>query len=298
MAHTHAPPTSQAGYVDRVVTKPPDWHSLVVWDVFFNGVTTGLFLAAAVADLAMPDVFGGVARIAYMVALVALTVDLLCLVLDLGDPLRFHHMLRVFKPTSPMSLGTWCLTAYSGPLTVIVGLDLLIWLDWLPETATVVLLRKIVIATGLLPALGSSVYKGVLFSTSSQPGWKDARWFGAYLTLSAVVIGTALLLIIATWAGYGEAEALLRVGLGVLLVFGLLPLGLLMAELKPTLMHKLTATERGQNTLLVIGGGVILPLIMLLLLRDRYSMTFAALFVLMGAWVVRHVVVMLPQPRH
>ena len=45
------------------------------------------------------------------------------LVLDLGDPLRFHHMLRVFKPSSPMSLGTWSLAAYSLPLTLIVAIE-------------------------------------------------------------------------------------------------------------------------------------------------------------------------------
>ena len=28
-----------------------------------------------------------------------------------GAPERFHHMLRVAKPTSPMSVGTWILTA-------------------------------------------------------------------------------------------------------------------------------------------------------------------------------------------
>ena len=45
------------------------------------------------------------------------------LVSDLGDPLRFHHMLRVFKPSSPMSLGTWSLTVYSLPLTLIVAIE-------------------------------------------------------------------------------------------------------------------------------------------------------------------------------
>ena len=54
-----------------------------------------------------------------------LLIDLALLVLDLGDPLRFHHMLRVFKPSSPMSLGTWSLTIYSLPLTVIVATELL-----------------------------------------------------------------------------------------------------------------------------------------------------------------------------
>ena len=62
-------------------------------------------------------------RLAYPIALVLLLTDLLLLVLDLGDPLRFHHMLRVFKPYSPMSFGTWSLTLYSLPLTLIVAID-------------------------------------------------------------------------------------------------------------------------------------------------------------------------------
>src|SRR5437660_12671414 len=93
------------GYAAQPATKPPDWHGLVAWDMLFNNLTTGLFLTAAVGELTVPEVFTAVAKVAYPLALVLLLVDLACLVLDLGDPLRFHHMLRVFKPTSPMSLG-------------------------------------------------------------------------------------------------------------------------------------------------------------------------------------------------
>ncbi len=110
-----------AGYATGPVTKAPDWHGLVAWDLLFNNLTTGLFLVAALGELAAPEVFTAVAKAAYPIALVLLLADLVCLVLDLGDPLRFHHMLRVFKPSSPMSLGTWCLTIYSLPLTVIVA---------------------------------------------------------------------------------------------------------------------------------------------------------------------------------
>src|SRR5690242_13973443 len=93
------------GYSAREVTKAPEWHGLVAWDMLFNNLTTGLFLTAALGELAAPEIFTRVAKAAYPLALVLLLADLLCLVLDLGDPLRFHHMLRVFKPTSPMSLG-------------------------------------------------------------------------------------------------------------------------------------------------------------------------------------------------
>src|ERR1700730_1627922 len=98
------PATNGPGYANGPVTKAPDWHGFVAWDLLFNNLTTGLFLVAAFGDLAAPEVFATVARVAYPVALVFLLTDLMCLIFDLGDPLRFHHMLRVFKPSSPMSL--------------------------------------------------------------------------------------------------------------------------------------------------------------------------------------------------
>src|SRR5438876_1394474 len=153
-------PFNVAGYAPGRVTKAPGWHGLVAWDLLFNNLTTGLFLVAAVCDLATPEVFASVARVAYPIAPIFLVIDLACLVLDLGDPLRFHHMLRVFKPSAPMSLGTWCLTIFAVPLTVAVALSLLpaggMALAWV---------RRLVVVIVLLPALGSAGYKGVLLST-------------------------------------------------------------------------------------------------------------------------------------
>src|SRR5271154_2904588 len=116
---------SQSGYANLPVTKVPGWYGTIAWDALLNGMATGLFLAAAVSELAASAVFTPVAKVACPVALVLLLVDLGLLVLDLGDPLRFHHMLRVFKPGSPMSVGTWCLTIFSLPLTATAGLSLL-----------------------------------------------------------------------------------------------------------------------------------------------------------------------------
>src|SRR5580693_1839710 len=100
----------ETGYANMPLTKGPGWHGIIAWDALLNGMATGLFLTAAVSELAAPAVFLHVAKVAYPVALVLLLIDLGLLVLDLGDPFRFHHMLRVFKPSSPMSLGTWSLT--------------------------------------------------------------------------------------------------------------------------------------------------------------------------------------------
>src|SRR2546429_6208709 len=90
---------SYSSYANGPLTKAPDWHGLVAWDLLFNNLTTGLFLVAALGELAAPAVFSAVARVAYPVALVFLIADLLCLVLALGDPLRFPPMLRRFDPT-------------------------------------------------------------------------------------------------------------------------------------------------------------------------------------------------------
>src|SRR5689334_2513114 len=78
--------TRPAGYAHREVTQPPNWHGLVVWDVFFNALATGLFLVAAVGELAAPTAFAPVSVWAFPLALVFLLIDLALLVLDLGDP--------------------------------------------------------------------------------------------------------------------------------------------------------------------------------------------------------------------
>ncbi len=217
-----------AGYASRTVTKAPEWHGLVAWDMLFNNLTTGLFLTAALGDLAAPEVFTPVAKAAYPLALVLLLADLACLVLDLGDPLRFHHMLRVFKPTSPMSLGTWCLTIYSFPLTVVAALSLLP-----AEWPAVDVARKTAVILGIVPALGSAVYKGVLLSTTAQPGWRDSRWLGGYLTNSAFLLGCAEMLVLAVLLGQERAGSLLHPALVLLLVFNLIPLGLVMKDSEP-----------------------------------------------------------------
>src|SRR6202167_3364204 len=219
---------SQSGYANTTVTKVPGWHGIIAWDALLNGMAMGLFLAAAVSELAAPAVFIDVAKVAYPDALVLLLVDIVLLVLDLGDPLRFHHMLRVFKPSSPMSLGTWCLTIFSLPLTAAAALSLLAELGWDFEWA-----RITAVVVGLLPGFASAAYKGVLLSTNAQPGWKDARWLGGYLTNSALLLGCADLLVLSALMKHTPAAGILRTAFLVLLVLNLIPLGLLFRNLQP-----------------------------------------------------------------
>src|SRR6201999_2953353 len=216
---------SEVGYENMVVTKVPGWHGIIAWDALLNGMAMGLFLAAAVSELAAPAVFMHVAKVAYPVALVLLLIDLGLLVLDLGDPFRFHHMLRVFKPCSPMSVGTWSLTIFSLPLTAAAGLSLLAILGMDFEWA-----RILAVIAGLEPGFCSAAYKGVLLSTNAQPGWKDARWLGGYLTNSALLMGCAELLVLSVLTEQTQAIAILRTAVIVLLVLNVIPLGLLFAN--------------------------------------------------------------------
>jgi Ni/Fe-hydrogenase subunit HybB-like protein len=276
-------------YATGPVTKAPAWHGLVAWDMLFNGMTTGLFLVAAISELAVPDVFTSVAKAAYPVAFVLLLVDLLCLVLDLGDPLRFHHMLRVFKPSSPMSLGTWCLTIYSLPLTVAAAISLLpggwMSLEWV---------RRLAVIVGLLPALGSAVYKGVLLSTNAQPGWKDARWLGGYLTNSALMLGCAEMLVLSVLMKHASAAAMLRPALGLLLVLNLIPLCLLLGDLRTTLSRIYTRRELYGVVALSLGGGVLIPLFLLFVVDSLLFTLSAVMFILLGSLVIRFVIIKLP----
>jgi hypothetical protein len=277
------------GYAAGPVTKPPEWHGLVAWDLLFNNLTTGLFLTAALGELLAPEDFTAVARFAYPLALVLLLIDLACLVLDLGDPLRFHHMLRVFKPSSPMSLGTWCLTIYSFPLAVAAALGLLPAADPVIEWG-----RKAAVIVGLLPAFGAAAYKGVLLSTNSQPGWRDARWLGGYLTNSALLLGCAELIALSVLLGQARATAVLRPALGLLLVVNALGLFLLLADLRLALAQIFAPRQRWQLGLLMLGGGALAPLCLVLVGGGPPVLLAAALFVLLGSLAIRFVIMKVP----
>jgi hypothetical protein len=279
---------SESGYANMPVTKVPGWHGIIAWDALLNGMATGLFLAAAVSELTAPAVFMRVAKVAYPIALVLLLVDLGLLVLDLGDPLRFHHMLRVFKPGSPMSLGTWCLTIFSLPLTAAAGLSVVAALGWDFEWA-----RITAVVVGLLPGFGSAAYKGVLLSTNAQPGWKDARWLGGYLTNSALLMGCAELLVLSAVMGQTHATAILRTAVIALLVLNVIPLALLFANLRPA-HARLYTREQQWRVGVLMAAGALIPLGLMLLNGNLLFISVAVIVLLAESWAIRFVYVKIP----
>src|SRR5271155_4607257 len=280
---------SEVGYANMPVTKVPGWHGIIAWDALLNGMATGLFLAAAVSELAAPAVFMHVAKIAYPSALVLLLVDLGLLVLDLGDPLRFHHMLRVLKLGSPMSVGTWCLTIFSLPLTAAAGLSVLSEMGIDFERA-----RIVAVIVGLLPGFGSAAYKGVLLSTNAQPGWKDARWMGGYLTNSALLMGSGELLVLSALMGQPRATIILRTAFIVLLVLNVIPMGLLFANLQPAHARLYTRGQQWLVGVLIFAAATLVPLGLILASGGLPFIFGAVIFLLSGSWVIRFVYVKIP----
>ena len=108
---TVVPPAEFRSYYGRQILKTPAWGDKIAYYFFAGGLSGGCALLAAGADLTGRPALRRGTRLA---GLAALGAGAYYLVADLGRPERFHHMLRVAKPTSPMSMGTWLLVGY-GP---------------------------------------------------------------------------------------------------------------------------------------------------------------------------------------
>jgi hypothetical protein len=150
-------------YYGRPIVKEPVWKPEIPL-YFFTG---GLAGAAAVLGLGARMTGNDVlARRAFAVNTAAIGVSPLLLIKDLGRPARFYNMLRVFKLTSPMSVGTWIVSASGTASGVAAACGLT---GVLPRVE-----RAGETAAGLLgPFL--STYTAVLVSDSVVPAWHEAR---------------------------------------------------------------------------------------------------------------------------
>jgi formate-dependent nitrite reductase membrane component NrfD len=105
------PRATPDSYYGRPVLKETPWEARdIAGYLFLGGLAGASSLLAAFAQLSGNRELPRVSKVA---AAGAIGVSLAALVHDLGRPERFLNMLRVFKVTSPMSVGTWLVTAYS-----------------------------------------------------------------------------------------------------------------------------------------------------------------------------------------
>ncbi len=150
-------------YYGKPVVKRPVWEP-VIPAYFFVGGTAG-----AAASLGLAARLSGnerLARTATYVDAACIAVSPALLIADLGRPERFLHMLRMFKVTSPMSVGTWIVSA-SGLAS---GAGAVLELAGRGPRARL----AAQVAAGLLgPFL--STYTAALLADTSIPVWHEAR---------------------------------------------------------------------------------------------------------------------------
>jgi hypothetical protein len=150
-------------YYGRPVIKAPVWTPEIPAYFFAGGMAGASAGLAYMAELTDNEVL---ARRAWAVALAGISVSPPLLISDLGVPARFLNMLRMFKVTSPMSVGSWVL-AGSGTATGIAAANALTGL--FPGPA-----RTAKPAAALL-GLPLATYTGALIANTSVPIWHAAR---------------------------------------------------------------------------------------------------------------------------
>ncbi|MDB1090045.1 polysulfide reductase NrfD [Streptomyces sp. ACA25] len=199
------PPADFRSYYGRPVLKRPTWK---VPDVpgylFLGGMAGASATMAAVADrTGRPEL----ARTGRWVAAAGSSASVLALIHDLGRPARFLYMLRVVKPTSPLSVGTWILAPFS--------------------TLTAAALAAQV--TGRFPGAGRwagagaavlgplmCTYTAVLLADTAVPSWHEAHPELPFVFAgSALASGAGAALLAAPAAVHGPPARMAVIGAGL-----------------------------------------------------------------------------------
>jgi formate-dependent nitrite reductase membrane component NrfD len=170
--------TEMQSYYGKPIVKEPTWKPEIGWYLFTGGLAGGSSVLHGFARVT------GNERLATSCTYIGAAADAvspLLLISDLGRPERFLNMLRVFKVTSPMSVGSWILLVSSGATTTEAALEALGILrpvKWLAEVVSFV-------SGGPL-----ATYTAALLANTAIPVWSEARdelpWiFGASAAASA-----------------------------------------------------------------------------------------------------------------
>jgi formate-dependent nitrite reductase membrane component NrfD len=151
-------------YYGRQILKTPTWKTPDVPLYLFVGGLAGAsaVLAEGAALTGRPEL----ERVARLAAAGGAAAGTVALVHDLGRPERFLHMLRVVKPTSPLSVGSFVLAPFSG-LSAVAAASVVS--GRLPRLGRLAGLG----AAALGPALAT--YTGALIANTAVPAWHEAH---------------------------------------------------------------------------------------------------------------------------
>ncbi len=299
-----------------------EWGFLIATDLFFGGLSAGLFLlSAAVLFIVKGDEprYPNVARWGAILAPWPIMAATAILLFDLGHWYRFYILMLHFRPLSPMSLGTWVLSCF-------IGVGLVYCYSWLSDEERARLfsflpqkldtlqrfnrdlspLRRVLALLGAPLAIGAVLYPSFMLGVMpSRPFWNTSLLIPVFL-FSAFTAGSALLILVAQAKSdeqesrflYGVFASALAIELAVLAVFVLFGL----VSLEP--VHDAIRLILGGPFTLwfwvgLVAIGIIAPLatiaVALLRPRPRFVFVSAAAMALIGAYLLRCVFVFVGQ---
>ncbi|HLF24868.1 MAG TPA: NrfD/PsrC family molybdoenzyme membrane anchor subunit [Anaerolineae bacterium] len=288
----------------------PLWEWWIVLYFFVGGIAGGAYFTAAVIELVGRPEDRPIARMGYYIAFPLALLSGLFLILDLGAPERFWHMIvysRTFLPwpkwDSPISVGAYALLFF-GVFSFLSFLDALVETGRLKRAPFRLKYnstpRMIYSILGGLVGFFLASYTGVLLAHTHLPVWADTPLLGALFVASgastgmaAIALGLALTKVDVgqSWARLKQADNMAIILEIVLLVVLLALLG---AAAGPIL--------NGVNGILLIGGVLILGLIIPLALQFRAGFQgmktttrltlLTAILILIGGLIMRTVIVM------
>jgi formate-dependent nitrite reductase membrane component NrfD len=172
--------TTMSSYYGRPIVKEPVWNPEIPTYFFTGGVAGASSVLHVVAKLTGNE---RLAKTSLLIGAAADVVSPVLLIKDLGRPERFLHMLRMFKVTSPMSVGSWILLVSGGASNTAAVLELL----------GIKALKPVKVAAEAVAFLAGpplATYTGALVANTAIPVWSEARdelpWlFGASAAASA-----------------------------------------------------------------------------------------------------------------
>jgi formate-dependent nitrite reductase membrane component NrfD len=187
----------EQGYYGLPILKRPFWKWEIALYFFFEGISAGSYVLCTTASLRDPERFDSTIRTGRVLSFLTMLLCPPLLIADLGRPERFHHMLRIFKRTSPMNHGAWALSGY-GMFASVLAL-LTVTAPRLRVGAAELGLLQRLLPQRLLGVLGMPFaltmvsYPGVLLSTTANPLWSHTHFLGALFACSSMSNGGAAL---------------------------------------------------------------------------------------------------------
>jgi formate-dependent nitrite reductase membrane component NrfD len=283
---------------------PPDWGWLVTLYFFVGGLAGGSYFIAVLIDFFGRPSDRPLARLGYYIAFPSIVLSGILLTLDLHRPLRFWHMLiesntlrPMFKPWSPMSIGSWALTIFGlfSLISFVSALSEQGRIDWpsarlwrYPSP-----LGAVISVIGGLLGFFVAGYTGVLLAVTNRPIWSDTPLLGILFIISAASISASLMLLVAQrsrWTMPGIRSLHQFEGWAVLLEL------IVLIILMITLGSVFRAWFNAWGVFLILGVvflGMLLPLA-LFWRRDllgENNLVGSALLVLIGGFLLRLIIV-------